>query len=116
MAACAVEVEQREPSGRTSAQPFSGCYVKRCRYEDVKACVYSWRVRVDLLGLKEVQAPARSLKTSFTLERGCWYERTCVYYPSSSSSSSSSPSPPSGRSYGWSYKPANPRLRYLPAD
>jgi len=50
MVACTVEVEQRESSERTSAQPFSGCYVKRCRYEDVKACVYSWRVRVDLLG------------------------------------------------------------------
>ena len=112
MVACNVEVEQRESSERTSAQPFSGCYVKRCRYEDVKVYVYSWRVRVDLLGLKEVQAPARSLKTSFTLERGCWYERICVYYPSSSSSSSSSPSPPSGRSY----KPANSRPRYLPAD
>jgi len=79
MAACAVEVERRESSGRTSARPFSACYARRCRYEGERVYAYTWRVRVDLLGLKEVQPPTRVLKTTTSTER-CWYE----YYPSSS--------------------------------
>ena len=108
MVMCAVEVERRESSVRTAAQPFGGCYLKRCRYEGVKVYVYSWRVRVDLLGLREAQAPSRSLKASFTLERGCWIESVCAY----GSSGSSSP----GVVSGGSYRPSTFRFRYLPAD
>jgi hypothetical protein len=105
-AGCAVEVERRESSARTAAQPIGGCFLRKCGYEDVKVYVYSWRVQVDLLGLKEVQAPSRSLKASFTLERGCWVERVCAYGSSSSS----------GGVSGGSSRPSAFRFRCLPAD
>jgi hypothetical protein len=106
MVSCTVEVDARESSARTAAQPIGGCYLRKCGYEDVKVYVYSWRVQVDLLGLKEVQAPSRSLKASFTLERGCWVERVCAYGSSSSS----------GGVSGGGNRPSTFRFRYLPAD
>jgi len=80
MVLCTVEVEQRELAGsRTVRQPVGSGYVRVCRYEGERVYAYTWRVRVDLLGLKEVQPPTRVLKTTTSTER-CWYE----YYPSSS--------------------------------
>jgi hypothetical protein len=107
-AGCAVEVERRESSVRTAAQPFGGCFVMKCGYEDVKVYVYSWRVRVVsyLAGIAEEQAPSRSLKASFTLERGCWVERVCAYGSSSSS----------GGVSGGGNRPSTFRFRCLPAD
>jgi len=107
-AGCAVEVERRESSVRTAAQPFGGCFVMKCGYEDVKVYVYSWRVRVVsyLAGIAEEQAPSRSLKASFTLERSCWVERVCAYGSSSSS----------GGVSGGGNRPSAFRFRYLPAD
>jgi len=103
MVSCTVEVDARESSVRTAAQPIGGCFLRKCGYEDVKVYVYSWRVRVDLLGLKEVQAPSRSLKTSYTVEKGCWIERVCAWEATPTSSAA-----PSG-----GYRPA-PKPRYLP--
>jgi hypothetical protein len=103
---CTVEVDARESSVRTAAQPIGGCFLRKCGYEDVKVYVYSWRVQVDLLGLKEVQAPSRSLKASFTLERGCWVERVCAYGSSGSS----------GGVSGGGSRPSAFRFRCLPAD
>jgi len=95
---------------RTAAQPIGGCYLRKCGYEDVKVYVYSWRVRVVsyLAGIAEEQAPWRSLKASFTLERGCWVERVCAYGSSGSSSSSVVS--------GGGSRPSTFRFRYLPAD
>jgi hypothetical protein len=120
---CVVEVEKRESSERVRGQPLGSCLLIRCRYEDVKVYTYSWRVRVDFLGIKEAQAPSRTLKNSYTVERGCWieYDYSCWYgrcsdTPSGGSSSSgSSSSPPSTASSGRqsTNSTVNPRLRYI---
>jgi hypothetical protein len=60
--------------------------LRKCWYEDVKVYLYSWRVRVDLLGLKEAQAPSRTLKTSYTVEKGCWIERVSAWETTPTSS------------------------------
>jgi hypothetical protein len=60
--------------------------LRKCGYEDVKVYVYSWRVQVDLLGLKEAQAPSRTLKISYTVEKGCWIERVSAWETTPTSS------------------------------
>jgi len=94
---CTVEVEKKEPFWRIESTSIGGCYVEWCWVSGARVYVHTWRVRVGILGLREVQALTLSDRGTVVTGKGCWYRYsyTCYYYPSYYYPSSSQRSPPS---------------------